>query len=157
MGLGGRKLLALAILVLVGLTAVAYDSSVEVEARWRVLPYQSLSATGVNGNPALVSVVFTAATEDDLARGYVESEKAIWFHVSSNTAWKLQLRLAEAIEGLAARQPGGDYVDLSTSPIVLAAGPYGAYDIRLDLRRSLGVVAASGTASVDLIATIMPE
>jgi hypothetical protein len=155
--LTGRKLLSLLILTLMGITVLAYDSSVNVEARWRVLPYQTLDLIGSAGDPSLVSVVLPAATDSDRARGYIESESAVRFHVASNIAWKLQLRLAEAATGLEVRRAGADFVDLATAPVVLAEGPFGVYDINLDVRRSVPRGAGAQTTSVQFIATIMPE
>jgi hypothetical protein len=156
----GWKLCAVILLVLASVTALAYDSSVNVEVRWRVLPYQSLTLVGPNDDPALVSVSFPAPTEGDRARGYTESENALRLHVTSNVPWKVQLRFADSVgsPALEARQGGDEYVALSTQPLVLAAGPYGVYDLDLDLRRPLrDSGAAAGATAVQLIATIMPE
>jgi hypothetical protein len=132
----GWKLCAVILLVLASVTALAYDSSVNVEVR------------------------FPAPTEGDRARGYTESENALRLHVASNVAWKVQLRFADSVgsPALEARQGGDEYVALSTQPLVLAAGPYGVYDLDLDLRRPLrDGEAAAGATAVQLIATIMPE
>jgi len=153
----GARCVALLLLACVGVTCLAYDSSVTVEARWRVLPYQSLTLIGGGSDPSLVSVAVPTPTERDRARGYVESQGAVRVHVASNIAWKLQLRLAEPVAGLEARRAGTEYVGLSTSPVVLAAGTYGSYDIDLDVRRLLRDDAGGESTPIQLIATIMPE
>ena len=158
-GAMGWKLSAVILLALAGVTALAYDSSVNVEVRWRVLPDQSLTWVGPN-DPSLVSVSFPAPAEGDRERGYTESENALRLHVTSNVPWKVQLRFADSagVSALEARQGGDEYVALSTQPHVLAAGPYGVYDLELDLRRPLrDGEAGAGAAAVQLIATIMPE
>lgn len=159
-GATGWKLCAVVLLALAGVAALAYDSSVSVEVRWRVLPYQSLSLVGPNDDPSLVSISFPAPTDGDRERGYTESENALRLHVTSNVPWKVQLRFAGSAgaSALEVRQGGDEFVVLSTQPLVLAAGPYGVYDLDLDLRRPLrdGEAAVDATA-VQLIATIMPE
>lgn len=145
-------------LVAIGVTALAYDSSVTIEARFRVLPYQSLTLSGADGETSILSVSLPAATEGDRERGYTEREGALRLHVASNVAWKIQLRLADLSSGsLEAREAGADYVELSTVPVVLARGAYGVADISVDIRRDLGAGEASSDLPVQLIATIMPE
>ncbi len=153
------KLCAVISLALAGVTALAYDSSVNVEVRWRVLPYQSLTWVGPNNDPSLVSVSFPAPTEGDRERGYTESENVLRLHVASNVSWKVQLRFADSadVSSLEAREGGDEYVALSTQPHVLAAGPYGVYDLELDLRRPLLRDGDAEAGAVQLIATIMPE
>jgi hypothetical protein len=153
------KLCAVISLALAGVTALAYDSSVNVEVRWRVLPYQSLTWVGPNDDPSLVSVSFPAPTEGDRERGYTESENVLRLHVASNVSWKVQLRFADStdVSSLEVREGGDEYVALSTQPHVLAAGPYGVYDLELDLRRPLLRDGDAEAGAVQLIATIMPE
>ncbi len=154
----GRRLLALLVLASIGVTVLAYDSSVAVEARWRVLPYQSLRLVGAGSDASLVSVSLPAATESDRERGYTEDAGAIRLHVASNVAWKVQLRLANSNgEGLETRASGADYVGLSATPVVLTSGPYGVYDVSVDVRRLLSDGEAAPGLPVQLIATIMPE
>jgi hypothetical protein len=154
----GRRLCVLASLAAVGVVALAYNSSVNIEARWRVLPYQSLTLIGLGDDPALVSVSLPAATGSDLERGYAESGSALRLHIASNVPWKVQLRLAAPVgEGFEVRLDGADYVPLSTAPVVLAAGRYGVYDIDLDLRHPVRSGEDASGTSVRLVATIMPE
>jgi hypothetical protein len=154
----GGRFLWLFLLASIGVTALGYDSSVTVEARWHVLPYQSLRLTGAGSEASLVSISLPAATEADLERGYTEDLGAIRLHVASNTAWKVQLRLADSDGGgLEARETGAEYVGLSITPMVLASGPLGVYDVSVDVRRLFAVGEGISDLPIRLIATIMPE
>jgi hypothetical protein len=152
------KLLWLFLFASIGVTALGYDSSVTVEARWHVLPYQSLRIAGTGSDASLVSISLPAATEADRERGYAEDLGAIRLHVASNTAWKVQLRLADPSGGdVETRETGEEYVGLSTAPMVLASGPYGVYDVSVDVRRLFGPGDDISDLPIRLIATIMPE
>lgn len=152
-----RRGILLVALAAAGVTALAYDASVDVSLRWRVLPYQSLRVIepGTGGDPS--GLLLPRPEGADSIDGSVEELDALRLHVASNVPWTLQLRLDDSTDlpGLEARSGGGEYSPLSGAPVVMASGSHGAYDVTVDLRWPAGTaVEAQG---VRLIATIMPK
>lgn len=158
----GRRVFAFLALAALGVSVFAVESSVDVNTRWRVLPYQSLSIHGFDDRASLVAVSLSGLEGEVAPRGVVERPRALRLHVASNIPWKIQLRIEgselESGSRVEARRSGGPYVRLSNVPVVLASGPHGAYDIDVDLL--LGIEAQTGAASLrnaQLIATILPD
>jgi len=152
-----RRVPCLVLLAAIGVAAFAYDSSVTVDARWRVLPYQSIAVVGTSQDPASLWLAPFASPDLTPAGGYVVAESAVQLRVTSNVAWKLQLRLADAwtAPGLEARRGGSAFAPLSDVPLVLASGSHGVYEIVVDLRRPED--AGDAAAPIQLVATLMPE
>jgi len=149
-----RRIVTLVFLAAVGVAALAYDASVDVAMRWRVLPYQSLKVAEAGDGP---SPVFVLRPEGAVAPdGFVESPAAMRLHVASNVPWQLYVRLDDStpLAGLEARC-GGSSAPLSQVPVVLASGSHGAYDLAVDLRWSGAALGES--QGVRLIAMIVPQ
>lgn len=149
-----RRIVSLVLLATLGVVALAYDASVDVAVRWRVLPYQSLTVAEAGGDPSRVFVLRPeGAVSPD---GFVDSLVALRLHVASNVPWQLHLRLDDStpLVGLEARC-GGTSAPLSQVPVVLASGSHGAYDLAVDLRWS--GAALEGSQGVRLIAMIAPQ
>lgn len=157
-----RRVLVLLTLAALGASVFAVESSIDVSARWRVLPYQSLSIHGVDDRASLVTVSLASLEGASALRGVAERPRALRLHVASNTPWKVQLRIEgsepEAGSRVEARRSGGPYVRLSTVPVVVASGPHGVYDIDVDLLLVFeGGSHEAGLRNARLIATILPD
>ncbi len=157
----GKRALAALTVILIALAAYAVDDAVTVQVRWRVLPYQSLRIPGAEGEVGVLRYEIPAPTGLDLSRGMIEDENALQFEIASNTAWKLQVRLAASSPGSAGmqvRRHGGAYVGLSTSPEVVALGTHGVYRLAIDYRIPLDAQGAvPDVDAMDLIYTLMPN
>lgn len=67
LGPAGRRAVALLLFVVVGVSALAVDSSVTVEVRWRVLPYPSLHLVGADREFSSSSFPLPEPTTDSRA------------------------------------------------------------------------------------------
>jgi hypothetical protein len=67
LGPAGRRAVALLLFVVVGVSALAVDSSVTVEVRWRVLPYPSLRLVGADREFSSSSFPLPEPTTDSRA------------------------------------------------------------------------------------------
>jgi hypothetical protein len=142
----------------VGVSALAVDSSVAVEVRWRVLPYQSLRLVGADHEVS--SFPLPEPTADDRWQGYSDVENALRIQIASNTPWKLQVRLERSDLGssLEVRRHGDPYVRLTETPVILARGSNGTFDLGVDVRLVLGDSAANPRdALAPMVFTIMPD
>jgi hypothetical protein len=156
----GRRALALLLLVVVGVSAFAVDSSVTVEVRWRVFPYQSLRLVGADRELSSFSFPLPEPTADDRQLGYSDVENAVRIKITSNTPWKLQVRLEGSDLGssLEVRRHGDPYVPLTASPEILARGSNGTFDLGVDVRLLLGDSAADPRGVLaPMVFTIMPD
>lgn len=157
-----RRVLVPLALAALGASVFAVESSVDVNARWRVLPYQSLSIRGFDGRASRVTVSLSSLEGEAAVGGVAEHPRAIRLHVASNIPWKVQLRI-EGIEPesgsrVEARRSAGPYVQLSNVPVVLASGPHGAYDIDVGLLLVVeGETGGADLRDARLIATILPD
>ena len=159
-GYSGRKALALLLLVVVGVSALAVDSSVTVEVRWRVLPYQSLRLVDAAGQSSSFSFPLPEPTADSRLQGYSDEENALRIKITSNIPWKLQVRLEGSNLGssLEVRRHGDAYVPLMETPVILARGSNGAFDLGVDVRLRLDDSTADPRgALVPMVFTIMPD
>lgn len=159
-GYAGRKALVLLLLVVIGVSALAVDSSVTVEVRWRVLPYQSFSLVGAAGQFSSFSFPLPEPTADSRLQGYSDEENALRIKVTSNIPWKLQVRLEGSDLGssLEVRRHGDAYVPLTETPVILTRGSNGAFDLGVDVRLRFGDSPADPRgALVPMIFTIMPD
>jgi hypothetical protein len=146
--------------VVVGVSAFAVDSSVAVEVRWRVLPYQSLRLVGADRELSSFSLPLPEPTSDDQQQGYSDVENALRVKVASNTPWKLQVRLGEGDLGtsLEVRRHGDTYVPLTETPVVLARGSNGTFDLGVDVRVLLGDSPADRRGALaPMVFTIMSD
>ena len=161
-GYSGRKALALLLLVVVGVSALAVDSSVTVEVRWRVLPYQSLRLVDAAGQSSSSFFLFPLPepTADSRLQGYSDEENALRIKITSNIPWKLQVRLEGSDLGssLEVRRHGDVYVPLMETPVILARGSNGAFDLGVDVRLRLDDSTPDPRgALVPMVFTIMPD
>lgn len=160
LGPAGRRAIVLFLLVVVGVSALAVDSSVVVEVRWRVLPYQSLRLVGADREFSSFSFPLPQPTADDRQQGYSDVENALRIQIASNTPWKLQVRLEGSARGLSleVRRHGDPYVRLTETPVILARGSNGTFDLGVDVRLVLGDSAANPRdALAPMVFTIMPD
>jgi hypothetical protein len=144
----------------VGVSALAVDSSVTVEVRWRVLPYQSFSLVGAAGQFSSFSFPLPEPTADSRLQGYSDEENALRIKITSNIPWKLQVRLEGSDLGssLEVRRHGDTYVPLTETPVILTRGSNGAFDLGVDVRLRFGDSPAdSRGALVPIVFTIMPD
>jgi hypothetical protein len=144
----------------VGVSALAVDSSVTVEVRWRVLPYQSFSLVGAAGQFSSFSFPLPEPTADSRLQGYSDVENALRIQIASNTPWKLQVRLEGSGPGssLEVRRHGDAYARLTETPVILARGSNGTFDLGVDVRLVLGDSAANPRdALAPMVFTIMPD
>ena len=81
-------------------SALAVDSSVTVEVRWRVLPHQSLRLVGADREFSSSSFPLSEPMADDRQQGYSDVENALRSKIESSTPWKLQVRLEGSDLGL---------------------------------------------------------
>jgi len=151
-------------LVLLAATAAyAARQSVTIQARWRVLPYQSLRFSGSTDEILATGYTVPPLTSLDVARGYIEEENAVRLHVVSNTPWKIQVWTDRPnLEGtppgdVQVRRHGGEYVSIVDSPQLLAAGLHGTYEIGVDYRILLGEDTTAFEEPVEIVYTIMSE
>ena len=100
LGSAGRRAVALLLFVVVGVSALAVDSSVTVEVRWRVLPHQSLRLVGADREFSSSSFPLSEPMADDRQQGYSDVENALRSKIESSTPWKLQVRLEGSDLGL---------------------------------------------------------
>jgi hypothetical protein len=144
----------------VGVSALAVDSSVTVEVRWRVLPYQSFSLVGAAGQFSSFAFPLPEPTADSRLQGYSDEENALRIKITSNIPWKLQVRLEGSDLGssLEVRRHGDAYVLLTETPVILTRGSNGAFDLGVDVRLRFGDSPAdSRGALVPIVFTIMPD
>lgn len=150
-----KRIASLVLLALLGVAAFAYESSVSIDVRWRVLPYQSLTVVGSGSDTDLLTLPLSLGTGATLADGAVEASESIRFHVASNVPWKLQVRLADSDSSpnIKVRRGTGEFLPLTERSLVVASGPHGAYDVTLDVSQPRG----DASVRSQLVATIMPE
>lgn len=126
------------------------DESATVTVGWRVHSAQTLSALGSGrpgGDQLVTTFVVPRPTPADLARGYIERERAITLVARSNTPWILTVRTSSESMGtsfdgrytkpvshLQVRAEDGPYVTLARTAQVLARGPSGEYRVGMDYR-----------------------
>lgn len=152
-----RRLVCLVLFAAAGVGAFAYDTSVSVDVRWRVLPYQSLAVLGSSQVPDSFAVSPFAAPTVAARDGYLMADDAFRLRIASNIAWKLQLRLAGEVAPpgrLEVRGPGGTYVPLTHAPVLIETGSHGVYEVSVGLRQLAG---GDVEAPIRLVATIMPD
>lgn len=159
-----RKLGFLLPLVLLAVSAYAMEESVTVQARWRVLPYQTLrvAETGTELSSFLYTV--PPPTALDRSRGYIEDENAARLRLASNTAWKIQVEIQNddwierGVTAFELRQRGDEFLSVSEGPQVLARGSNGVYELDLDYRVSIDAETFDGmNEPILLLYTIMSE
>jgi hypothetical protein len=97
-----------------------------------------------------------------MARGYIESEHAARLHVVSNTPWKIQVwvrnRSVDTSTVLQVRRHGGNYLQLSSQPQILAQGLNGVFEISVDFRLQQGFDGTFATdPSAEIVYTIMSD
>ena len=134
-----RRLWVLIPLVALAVGAVAVEDSVTVHLRWRVQPYQTLRLLG---SPEASQVVYRIPTPTalDQARGYLEDANAVTLEIASNTPWKIQVELADGgvmpngVSRFAVGRRGEPLHAVRPSPVVLADGANGTYEVSLDYR-----------------------
>lgn len=156
----GRRAVVLLLFVVVGVSALAVDSSVTVEVRWRVLPYQSLRLEGADREFSSSSFPLPEPTADDRQQGYSDVENALRVKIASNTPWRLQVRLEGSDLGssLEVRRHGDAYAPLTETPVVLARGSNGTFDLGVDVRLLLSdSLADPRGALAPMVFTIMPD
>jgi hypothetical protein len=155
-----RRAVVLLLLVVVGVSALAVDSSVTVEVRWRVLPYQSLRLEGTDREFSSSSFPLPEPTADDRLQGYSDVENALRIKITSNTPWRLQVRLEGSDLGssLEVRRHGDAYAQLTETPVVLARGSNGTFDLGVDVRLLLSDSPADPRGALaPMVFTIMPD
>jgi hypothetical protein len=146
-------------------TAAAVQQTVTISAHWRVLPYQVLQLIGANeetsaaaGAPAQYTI--PAPTAADRERGFIEDEYAFRFRIVSNTSWKLQVAsTSPSALDAQLRRHGGAYATVSGTPLVLASGANGSFEVGVDVRISLsdGVDFSSVGDSLGFEFTLMSQ
>jgi hypothetical protein len=150
-----KRTLCLVLLTMLGVTTFAYESSVSIDVRWRVLPYQSLTVVGSGSDADLLALPLSSRESATSASGAVEASGSLRFHVASNVPWKLQVRLAgsDSSPDIKVRRGAGEFLPLSERSLLVASGPHGVYDVTLDVFLPQGDAAER----TQLVATIMPE
>jgi len=149
-------------LVVLTVSGFAVQRSVTVRTSWKVLPYQTLRLSDSGEEVTTVAFKLPDPTPLDYARGYVEIDHAVRFHVVSNTPWKIQVWMRDsAIDSSAdmqLRSHGEEYFALSGQPQILAQGLNGVFEISIDYRALLGADGKfSPKAPQEIVYTIMSD
>ena len=157
-----RWIWGLAAVVLLTVSGFAVQRSVTIRASWKVLPYQTLQLSNSRDDVTAVAVELPDPTPLDVSRGYIESEHAVRLHVVSNTPWKIQVWIRtggdDSSTALQVRSHGGNYLDLSSQPQILAQGLNGVFEISVDYRLAIGSDGGfSDQAAEEVVYTIMSD
>lgn len=152
----------LAAVLVLAVSGFAVQRSVSIRTSWKVLPYQTLQLSDSRDAVTAVNFEFPEPTPLDTSRGYIETEHAVRLHVVSNTPWKIQVwvrnRADDDSPALQVRRQGGNYLDLSNQPQVLALGQNGVFEISVDYRLPAGSDGAFSTqATEEVVYTIMSD
>ncbi|MFO8034907.1 MAG: hypothetical protein R6U88_07140 [Candidatus Bipolaricaulota bacterium] len=145
------KSILVGILILaVGATAAAAEDSASTRVSWTVLPFAVVGLQGgTPGEEATANTPLPTPTAADLARGYLEVSSAVGLTVRSNTDWTVQVESLSPTLGTSDDGTfiwsvdslevgvGGDFVDVSTDPRVLASGSRGEHELTVDYRVQL--------------------
>jgi len=149
------------IVLVAAASAYAVQQSVTIHVRWKVLPYQTLRLVDEAGNDTSAGYAIPEPSALDRSRGYVEDENAVRLHVVSNTDWKIQVWIESGDvpgDAVLIRRHGGTYAPVTESPMVLASGAHGTYDVGVDYRIPVGDDAdGSGREALDIVYTIMSD
>jgi len=153
---GTKHILIVALTFAICATTLAAESSATTRVSWTVLPFAVIGLqdgtsgqAGTSGQGVTVHTTLPAPTAGDLARGYLEAPAAVTLTVRSNTAWtvlveSLSTTLGTSDDGtfdwsVESLQVGvGDsFVNVNTTPQVLASGSRGEHDLSVDYRAQL--------------------
>ncbi len=145
-----KTILTATLILLIGGTAAAAEASATASVSWTVLPFAVVGIRGgTPGQEVLVSTPLPTPSAEDVTRGYLQVSGAIGLTVRSNTGWTV---LVESLSpSLGASDDGtfmwpvdslqvgvrGSFVDVTTSPQVLASGGRGEHDLTVDYRAHL--------------------
>jgi len=149
------------IVLVAAASAYAVQQSVAIHVRWKVLPYQTLRLVDGAGNDTSAGYAIPEPSALDRSRGYIEDENAVRLHVVSNTDWKIQVWIESgdaSRDDVLVRRHGETYALITKSPMVLASGAHGTYDIGVDYRVPVGDEAGrSLREALDIVYTIMSD
>lgn len=125
------------------------STTATVEVSWIILPFQSLTISGVAA--AETSVVshydLRQPTEADFALGYIEENGALTLSAASNIPWVVKVHALEPNMGrsddgtyvkplsdFSLRANGGSYFSITTFDQTLATGGVGVHPILIDYK-----------------------
>jgi len=160
----GRWIIAIAIVLIGAICGVAVQQSTVVRAQWRILPYQSLQIDNRDAEAGATSsrLVVHEPTALDIQRGFMEHENAIRLHVVSNTRWMVQVWAEQSavgdlpISAIQLRGDSGAFLQLSTTPQVLASGGNGVFELPIDYRIRLeGETSSVAGLGLEIVYTIL--
>lgn len=165
-------------LVIYGLVIVVfafnlYADSVRVSTSFKVLPYQTLSITGMSSSQTVfASVQLPSPNQVDLQRGFMIQHSAVHLAVESNVPWVLQVHTDNEHMGVSGdatyTKPisdfqlrstfNSDYMAISNDPQVLLNHVEGEYEFDVDYKLMFDAQAhKAGSYQLDLIYTITSQ
>jgi len=148
------------------------SASATVTVSWKVLPFQSLTILGGEGNGTSVTSHFELGTPTpaEIAAGFIEEDGALTLVAASNIPWTVKVHAVEANMGesydgtyvkplsdFLIRANGGEFTPISQLDQTLASGTRGSYQLTIDYKVLLDPEFKPGDYGITLVYTITGE